>query len=276
MPVEDYPQLPAMPQLAGKVPADRLAEAVGQVAVAAGRDDTLPMLTGVRLEIDGSRLTLAATDRFRLAVRELDWSPEDAEQETAVLIPARTLAEVAKTLGGSGTISLALSAGDGMLGVSGGGRRATTRLLDAEFPRFRQLIPAEHTSAAVLEVAGLVEAIKRVALVTDRVAQVRMEFGEDGLRLAAGGDDVGSAEEELTCEFEGEPLTIAFNPGYLLDALGALHTERAQLTFTTPNRPALVRPVPAAPAETATDAAPNSAQPVPGYLHLLMPVRLPG
>ena len=276
MPVEDYPQLPAMPQLAGTVPADRLAEAVGQVAVAAGRDDTLPMLTGVRLEIDGSRLTLAATDRFRLAVRELDWSPEDTEQETAVLIPARTLAEVAKTLGGSGTISLALSAGDGMLGVSGGGRRATTRLLDAEFPRFRQLIPAEHTSAAVLEVAGLVEAIKRVALVTDRVAQVRMEFGEDGLRLAAGGDDVGSAEEELRCEFEGEPLMIAFNPGYLLDALGALHTERAQLTFTTPNRPALVRPVPAAPAGTDADAAPNPAQPVPGYLHLLMPVRLPG
>jgi DNA polymerase-3 subunit beta len=276
MPVEDYPQLPAMPQLAGTVPADRLAEAVGQVAVAAGRDDTLPMLTGVRLEIDGTRLTLAATDRFRLAVRELDWSPEDTEQETAVLIPARTLAEVAKTLGGSGTISLALSAGDGMLGVFGGGRRATTRLLDAEFPRFRQLIPAEHTSAAVLEVAGLVEAIKRVALVTDRVAQVRMEFGEDGLRLAAGGDDVGSAEEELTCEFEGEPLTIAFNPGYLLDALGALHTERAQLTFTTPNRPALVRPVPAAPVETDANAAPNPAQPVPGYLHLLMPVRLPG
>jgi DNA polymerase III subunit beta len=276
MPVEDYPQLPAMPQLAGTVPADRLAEAVGQVAVAAGRDDTLPMLTGVRLEIDGTRLTLAATDRFRLAVRELDWAPEDTEQETAVLIPARTLAEVAKTLGGSGTTSLALSAGDGMLGVSGGGRRATTRLLDAEFPRFRQLIPAEHTSAAVLEVAGLVEAIKRVALVTDRVAQVRMEFGEDGLRLAAGGDDVGSAEEELTCEFEGEPLTIAFNPGYLLDALGALHTERAQLTFTTPNRPALVRPVPAAPAATDADAAPNPAQPVPGYLHLLMPVRLPG
>jgi DNA polymerase-3 subunit beta len=281
MPVEDYPQLPAMPQLAGTVPADRLAEAVGQVAVAAGRDDTLPMLTGVRLEIEGSTLTLAATDRFRLAVRELPWTPEDTEQSTAVLIPARTLAEVAKTLGGAGTISLALSAGDGMLGVFGAGRRATTRLLDAEFPRFRQLIPAEHSSAAVLEVAALIEAIKRVALVTEGVAQVRMEFGADlgdpgsgGLRLAAGGDDVGSAEEELPCELDGEPLTIAFNPGYLLDALGALHTARAQLTFTTPNRPALVRPVRAAPADgEADDGSPTA---VPGYLHLLMPVRLPG
>ena len=161
MPVEDYPQLPAMPQIAGVVPGDVLAQAVQQVAVAAGRDDTLPMLTGIRLEIDGPRLTLAATDRFRLAVRELEWAPEDAGLTTSVLIPARTLADVAKTLAGAGPVELALSAGDGMLGITGGGRRATTRLLDAEFPRFRQLIPAEHTSAAVVESAALVESIRR-------------------------------------------------------------------------------------------------------------------
>lgn len=276
MPVEDYPQLPAMPQHAGTVAGNELAEAVAQVAVAAGRDDTLPMLTGIRLEIEGTRLTLAATDRFRLAVRELDWDPEDTGLSTAVLIPAKTLSDVAKSLAGAGRVEISLSAGDGMLGITGAGRRATTRLLDAEFPRFRQLIPAEHTSAAVLEVAGLVEAIKRVALVTDRVAQVRMEFGEDGLRLAAGGDDVGSAEEELPCELDGTPLTIAFNPSYLLDSLGALHTDRAQLTFTTPNRPALVRPVPAPPTGGGDDGADATADAVPGYLHLLMPVRLPG
>ncbi|MFC5996124.1 DNA polymerase III subunit beta [Pseudonocardia hispaniensis] len=277
MPVEDYPQLPAMPQRAGSVPAEVFASAVSQVAVAAGRDDTLPMLTGVRLEIEGPRLTLAATDRFRLAVRELDWQPEDPDLSTAVLIPARTIAEVAKTLAGSGTVEIALSAGDGMLGMTGGGRRATTRLLDAEFPRFRQLIPAEHTTAAELEVAPLVEAIKRVSLVADRVAQIRMEFGVDGLRLAAGGDDVGSAEEELPCILDGAPLTIAFNPTYLLDALAALHTDRAQVTFTTPNRPALVRPVAAPPAEEATEEAPAPAEGASaGYLHLLMPVRLPG
>ena len=170
-----------------------------------------------------------------------------------------------------------------MLGITGGGRRATTRLLDAEFPRFRQLIPTEHTSAAIVESAALVEAIKRVQLVTDRVAQVRMEFGDDGLRLAAGGDEVGSAEEELPCELDGAPLTIAFNPSYLLDALGALHTPRAMLTFTTPNRPALMRPArPAAeeertpqtnPARTAQAGAEAAGS---GYLHLLMPVRLPG
>jgi DNA polymerase-3 subunit beta len=278
MPVEDYPQLPAMPQIAGVVPGDVLAQAVQQVAVAAGRDDTLPMLTGIRLEIDGPRLTLAATDRFRLAVRELEWTPEDSGLTTAVLIPARTLADVAKTLAGAGPVELALSAGDGMLGITGGGRRATTRLLDAEFPRFRQLIPAEHTSAAVVESAALVESIKRVQLVTDRVAQVRMEFSDDGLRLSAGGDEVGSAEEELPCELEGAPLVIAFNPAYLLDALGALHTSRARLTFTTPNRPALMRPVPPPPADAAEgeNAPEKGAEQESGYLHLLMPVRLPG
>jgi DNA polymerase III subunit beta len=275
MPVEDYPQLPAMPQVAGVVPGEQLAQAVQQVAVAAGRDDTLPMLTGIRLEIDGPRVTLAATDRFRLAVRELEWAPSDPTLSTAVLVPARTLAEVAKTLAGAGQVELALSAGDGMLGITGGGRRATTRLLDAEFPRFRQLIPTEHTSAAVIEAAPLVEAVKRVQLVTDRVAQVRMEFGDEGLRLAAGGDEVGSAEEELPCELDGSPLTIAFNPSYLLDALGALQSPRALLTFTTPNRPALMRP---GPAPDAGDGPPADTEPAPdaGYLHLLMPVRLPG
>ena len=107
-----------------------------------------------------------------------------------------------------------------------------------------------------------------------------MEFSDDGLRLSAGGDEVGSAEEELPCEFDGAPLVIAFNPAYLLDALGALHTSRARLTFTTPNRPALMRPVPPPPAGTDDDGAATpdtgAAEQESGYLHLLMPVRLPG
>jgi len=270
MPVEDYPKLPDMPQLAGSVRPDVFAEAVTQVAVAAGRDDTLPMLTGIRLEIEGAKLTMAATDRFRLAVRELEWEPGDAGLSTAVLVPARTLADAAKTLTGKDAVQLALADRDGMLGLSGNGRQSTTRLLDAEFPKYRQLLPTEHTSAAILEIAPLVEAIKRVSLVADRGAQVRMEFTEGSLRLTAGGDDEGSAEEQLSCELDGEPLTIAFNPGYLLDGLNALHTERAHLGFTTPSRPALARPVTG---DDATAAKPGNAS---GYVHLLMPVRLPG
>ncbi len=270
MPVEDYPQLPAMPQRAGEVAGEVFGQAVAQVAIAAGRDDTLPMLTGVRMEIGTEKLTLVATDRFRLAMREFEWhSGGDVPADTAVLVPARTLAEAAKTLGTSGnTVEISLASGDGLLGLAGSGRRATTRLLDAEFPKYRQLLPSEHTAAAVIGVSSLVDAIKRVSLVAERGTQVRLEFSEGTLKLSAGGDDEGSAEEELGVEFTGEPVTIAFNPGYLLDGLGALHTERAHLSFTTPNRPALVKPV-------GEDDTGNSVV-LAGYLYLLMPVRLPG
>ncbi|WP_116042999.1 DNA polymerase III subunit beta [Amycolatopsis palatopharyngis] len=265
MPVEDYPQLPAQPALAGELAGEAFGQAVTQVAVAAGKDDTLPMLTGMRVEIAGDTLTLVATDRFRLAMREVNWQPAEGLADAAVLVPARTLAEAAKSLGASGaTVQIALASGEGLLGLSGSGRYATTRLLDAEFPPYRQLLPAQHTSRAVLEVSALAESIKRVSLVAERGTQVRLEFAEGSLRLSAGGDDEGSAEEELPVEYEGEPVTIAFNPGYLVDGLGALHTDRAELTFTTPNRPALIKP------------ADEQGQVVPGYLYLLMPVRLPG
>ncbi|GLY67543.1 DNA polymerase III subunit beta [Amycolatopsis taiwanensis] len=265
MPVEDYPQLPAQPTLAGEVTGDAFGQAVTQVAVAAGKDDTLPMLTGMRLEISGSSLTLVATDRFRLAMREFAWEPAEGLADAAVLVPARTLAESAKTLGSSGgKVSVGLASGEGLLGLSGSGRYTTTRLLDAEFPPYRQLLPAQYSSRAVIEVSPLVEAIKRVSLVAERGTQVRLEFGEGSLRLSAGGDDEGSAEEELRVDYEGEPVTIAFNPGYLVDGLGALHADRAELTFTTPNRPALIKP------------ADEQGEVIPGYLYLLMPVRLPG
>ncbi|QGK68182.1 DNA polymerase III subunit beta [Allosaccharopolyspora coralli] len=265
MPVEDYPALPDLPAHAGSVPGDSFAEAVGQVAVAAGKDDTLPMLTGVRIEINSDRLTMVATDRFRLAMREITWDPGQEVADTAVLVPAKTLADSAKTLGGAGSkVELSLASGDGLLGMSGSTKRTTSRLLDAEFPKYRQLLPDSEAVSAIVDVAALVEAIKRVSLVAERGTQVRLEFSEAGLRLTAGGDDEGSAEEELPVELTGEGLTIAFNPAYLLDGLGALKTDRAKLQFTTSNRPALIKPVD------------DEGQVVEGYLYLLMPVRLPG
>ena len=244
MPVEDYPELPAMPQRAGAVPGDLFAEAVAQVAVAAGKDDTLPMLTGVRMEINADQLTIVATDRFRLAMREFTCEPDESIEDTSVLVPARTLAESAKTIGGAGSkVEISLASGDGLLGLTGTTRRNTTRLLDAEFPKYRQLLPSETAATAIVDVAPLVEAIKRVSLVAERGTQVRLEISDSGLRLTAGGDDEGSAEEELPVELSGESLTIAFNPAYLQDGLGALKTDRAQMLFTTSNRPALLKPV---------------------------------
>src|ERR1700754_1152007 len=247
MAVEDYPALPALPDDTGVVSSELFAEAIGQVAVAAGRDDTLPMLTGIRVEISGEKVVLAATDRFRLAVRELTWSTESADIEAAVLVPAKTLAEAAKAGADGADVHLSLGSGpavgkEGLLGIRSNGKRSTTRLLDAEFPKFRQLLPTEHTAVASVGVAELTEAIKRVALVADRGAQVRMEFADDVLKLAAGADDVGRAEEDLPVAFAGEPLTIAFNPTYLTDGLGSLHSERVTFGFTTPSRPAVLRP----------------------------------
>ncbi len=278
MPVEDYPQLPEVPQQTGELSVDVFSEAVGQVAVAAGRDDTLPMLTGIRVEIEGPQVVLAATDRFRLAVRHIEWQPARTDIETSVLIPARTLSEAAKTLGPSDApvqLSLGTGAGsDGLLGIVNAGRRTTTRLLDAEFPKFRQLLPKEHTSIATLEVAALTEAIKRVALVAERGAQVRLEFSSEGLLLSAGGDDAGRAEEWLPADFRGEALTIAFNPGYLVDGLSALHSDRVTFGFTTPSRPAVL--LPASEEEPAVLDSGSFAALASSYIYLLMPVRLPG
>jgi DNA polymerase III subunit beta len=270
MPVEDYPKLPAMPTTAGTVPSGEFATAVAQVAIAAGRDDTLPMLTGVRLEIEADHLTLAATDRYRLAVRELAWSPAaPTNASVQVLVPARTLADAAKSLSSSDTMTIALSStggtGEGIIGFSGstGGHasRATTRLLDATFPAYRSLLPTEWASTAEVVVGPLVEAVKRVALVADRNAPVRLEFADGSLALSAGGEDEGRAEEQLEVGYEGEPITTAFNPQFLLDGLGALSSSTARLLFTSSNKPVVLRP----------DAADGS-----DYTYLIMPVRLPG
>jgi len=268
MPVEDYPKLPQMPTTAGTVNSAEFATAVAQVAVAAGRDDTLPMLTGVRLEIDGEKLTFAATDKYRLAVRELAWSPSSAGEASAqVVIPARTLADAARSLAQSDELTIALSAsagaGDGIIGFSGatGGRasRATTRLLDPQFPPYRTLLPTEWSATAEVAVAPFVEAVKRVALLADRSTPVRLEFAEGGVNLSAGGDDEGRAEEQLDVVYDGEPITIAFNATFLLDGLGALDTSSARLLFPSANKPTVLRP-----AESDEE-----------YYYLIMPMRLP-
>src|SRR6516162_1708252 len=199
MPVEDYPTLPALPEGTGSLPADLFAEAIGQVAIAAGRDDTLPMLTGIRVEISGDTVVLAATDRFRLAVRELTWSALAPDTEAAVLVPAKTLSEAAKASADGSDVRLSLGAGtgvgkDGLLGISGNGKRSTTRLLDAEFPKFRQLLPAEHTAVATIKGAGRPGAIKGVAWGPAGVGRWGMVFAIGILGLSGGPDDVVRAE----------------------------------------------------------------------------------
>jgi DNA polymerase-3 subunit beta len=265
MPVEDYPTLPEMPATAGTVDAAEFAAAVSQVAVAAGRDDTLPMLTGVRMELEGSALTLLATDRYRLAVREMQWRP-DEERNTHALVPAKTLNDTAKTLGPiGGDVTIALSrgtAGEGMIGFAAGTRRTTSRLLDGELPNVRSLFPDSHAAQAQVSVAALKEVVRRVALVAERATPVRLTFSEDGVVVEAGGTEEARASEALDATFTGDAITIAFNPQYLLDGIDALNAPNAVFSFVDPIKPAVISP-------GAEDGAI-----VPGYRYLIMPIRL--
>jgi len=278
LPVEDYPALPAMPATAGTLGSDVFAAAVAQIALAAGRDDTLPVLTGVRFEIEGDTLTLAATDRYRLAVRTLPWRPADPGISTTALVPARTLSETARALTAGPEVTLALSpssgsgaASEGMIGFEGAGRRTTSRLLEGEFPKYRSLLPTESSAVAEVATGPFVDAVKRVALVAARNAPVRLGFSVDGVVLEAGGADDAQASEQLECGWEGpagEPFSIAFNPQYLLDGLGAVDSDTTTLSFTGPTRPAVLT------GKRDADAAQGSS--VAAYRYLLMPVRLSG
>ncbi|MCU1693105.1 MAG: polymerase subunit beta [Frankiales bacterium] len=268
--VDDYPALPEMPTTAGSLESDVFAAAVAQVAVAAGRVDTLPQLTGVRMEIEGDQLTLAATDRYRLAVRTLAWQPTDSAVSQVALVPAKTLADTARALTGGPEVTVALSAGsagEGMIGFEGAGRRTTTRLIDGEFPKYRALLPDTSAAAAEVATAPFVEAVKRVQLVSVVAARnapvVRLSFGAEGVVLEAGGQDDAQASERMHCTWEGEPMSIAFNPGYLLDGLSAVDSETTTLSFTAPSRPAVL-------------TGGKQSDEVAAYRYLLMPVRLSG
>jgi DNA polymerase III subunit beta len=268
LPVEDYPALPDMPGASGSLHGDAFAWAVAQVSVAAGRDDTLPVLTGVRVEIEGERITMAATDRYRLAVRELAWTPEQTGLSALALVPARTLADTAKSLASADKVTVALSAGgsgDGLIGFEGSGRLTTSRLLDGEFPKYRSLLPTESRSVATVETAALAESVRRVALVAERNSPIRLTFTDGALTLEAGSGDEAQASESLDAGLAGDDISIAFNPGYLLDGLGALDAAHARLSFTEPSRPAVL-------SGASTPDAPVDDD----YRYLLMPVRLSG
>ncbi|MFG3282797.1 DNA polymerase III subunit beta [Streptomyces sp. NPDC048111] len=268
LPVEEYPALPQMPTATGTVPGEVFASAAAQVAIAAGRDDTLPVLTGVRIEIEGDTVTLASTDRYRFAVREFLWKPENPDASAVALVPAKTLLDTAKALTSGDTVTLALSgsgAGEGLIGFEGAGRRTTTRLLEGDLPKYRTLFPTEFNSVAVIETAPFVEAVKRVSLVAERNTPVRLSFEQGVLILEAGSSDDAQAVERVDASLEGDDISIAFNPTFLLDGLSAIDSPVAQLAFTTSTKPALLSGRPALDAE-ADDA----------YKYLIMPVRLSG
>lgn len=268
MPVADYPTIPEMPAATGTVASETFAHAVAQAVTAAGRDDMLPVLTGVRIEIEGDTITLLATDRFRLSLRELGWTPGTPDASLAALVPAKVLGDTAKSLTAGPEITIALSAsgsGDGLIGFEGSGpggvRRTTTRLLDGEFPKVRALFPNERLTIATIDKAALIDSVKRVALVAERNTAVQLAFKDGALTLEAGSGDEAQAAESVPATIDGEDLVTGFNPQFLLDGLTAIDESVVELAFTQASKPVVI-------SGTTEDSAEA------GFKYLLMPRRL--
>jgi DNA polymerase-3 subunit beta len=276
LPVEEYPGLPEPPPPSGTVDGGALAAAAAQVVPSASRDDTLPMLTGVCVDVDGRAMTLAATDRYRLAVRTVDWTPAVPGLRAAALVPARTLADVARTMDAGTPVTVAFNApgaddsrsggasqaeprpADGMISFEGGGRRLTARLIGGDFIRYRSRFPAEFGCRADLPAEPFMAAVRRVSLVAERASPVRLTFGRDEVVIEAHTDGRARAAESVRAAFTGAEPAISFNPNYLLDGLtaaaicgaaarphaGAGEAEpepgRIRLEFTSPAKPALI------------------------------------
>ena len=277
LPVSDYPALPTMPESTGTIASDDFAKAVGQVVVAAGRDELLPVFTGVRMEIDGDTLSLLATDRYRMALKELPWNPRSTRSEGAALVPARVLAETARSMTSGADVTLSLSSaatGDGLIGFEGTGpagiREITTRLLDGEFPKVRHLMNVQPTVTVRANTAEVEAAVKRVGLVAERNTSLRMLIGDGSITLeAATGDQAQAVEalEAVVVDVTGQGMTMTaagFNPHYISDALAALDAPYVQFSFTAPGKPCLLMGLDDIDGDVRED-----------YRHVIMLMRLP-
>jgi DNA polymerase-3 subunit beta len=243
MPVEEYPTLPQVDERTGVVPAEDFATAVAQVTVAASRDDVTPVITGVQLEVGETSLSLVATDRYRVAVRDIDWDGGTTSSAgTAALIPARTLSEIGKTFSHSGTVGVSIVRGDDrdLSAFSADKRTVTSLLIKGNFPPVKRLFPEQVDNYAVLTTSDLIEAVRRVSLVLEREAALRFTFSVDGLSLEAAGSEQAQAQETIEAHLHGEDTVVSLKPSFLLDALQAVHSEFVRVSFTkteNPNKP---------------------------------------
>ena len=255
LPLEDFPNL-AAPEGApsGTVEAAVFVSAVGQVTRAASHDEARPVLTGTLVDVTAEKITLVATDSYRLAVREIAWSgPAEGMRR---VIPARALQEAARAADGDGPVTITLGESQATFEVAG--RKLTTRLIEGEFPNWRQLIPAELPNTMTVNRESFLEAVRRVGILAQSGAPVRIELGTEGARLKAGAQDLGEAAEHVDGKFQGEALAVAFNPAYLVDGLNAVEGADATLAARDGLKPAILR-------ATGDEG---------GFMYLVMPVRV--
>ena len=253
--IEDYPKLATPAANAVTLPAAAFGEALRQVVRAASTDEARPILTGVMLASEGDGLRLVATDSYRLAVRDLTGT-NVLGTDQKVIVPSRALQELQRLLGAEAELTLRLGEREATFEI--GSTRLTTRLIEGEFPNYRQLIPQTYPNLLTVHRESLLEAIRRVKILAKDATPVRLQLTEDGLRLTAITHDVGTAADELDATFAGDELTVAFNPEYLTAGVEAADSDEVTLETQDSLKPAIVRGVGK-----------------PDFLYLLMPVRVP-
>jgi DNA polymerase-3 subunit beta len=254
LPAEDFPAWQEPTGTTVKLEAGRFAEAVGQVARAASRDEARPTLTGVLVEMNREGVTLVATDSYRLALRELTAT---AEGEATALVPERALSEAGRAASNDekGEVELVLDQSQVTFRV--GPLTLTSRLIEGQFPNYRQLLPDGYENVLTVSRQQLFDAVKRVGLLARENTPIRMEFNALGVRLSSESPDLGGAVEAVEARYDGQDITVAFNPNYLADGLQAATGESVRLEIKDGLKPGVVR-------GDGTE-----------FTYLVMPVRLP-
>ena len=256
LPIEEYPQLPESPPPVGSIGGELFSDSIGRVAFASAKDDMLPVLAGIYLEFGESVMTMAATNRYRLAVMEIPWD-DGVTVEEPVILRSKTLSDLSRP-SSPVPVHISLDHKISLFGVASGGRRSTMPVLDGQFPDFKRLIPDSSETVAQVNVAELVDAAKRVRIVADKPnVPIKLRFSDSEVFMSAGNDIDAGANEIVECKIEGSIVEIAFNPEYLLEALAALREPTVQFFMKDSTKPALLKCV--------DD---------PAYQHLLMPVRI--
>jgi DNA polymerase III subunit beta len=252
---EDFPRLPEIDDgTAFSVDKEAFVDTIGRVSRSASRDESRPVLTGVLVRFEGNKLVMAATDSYRLAVKET--SMEGAGPELDAIVPARALLELGRVAQDASELQLGLQenqvlfASDGIL--------LTTRRIEGQFPNYRQLLPESFESEVTLPRDELLEVVRRVAVMAQRNAPLRLRFAEGELTVSAQTQDVGEAHEAMPVPFSGEALDIGFNPEFLRDGIESVDGDELRLKLISPLRPAVL--------QGSSD----------DFSYLIMPIRLAG
>jgi DNA polymerase III subunit beta len=254
LPAEDFPGLQEPGGTRVEADAGAFAQAVSQVARAASRDEARPVLTGVLVEVSREGCVLVATDSYRLAVRDLVAS---ADGEAKAIVPERAFSEAGRAAASDEKGKVEILVDDAQVSFRAGGLTLTSRLIEGEFPNYRQLLPDTHESRLTVSRQQLLDAVRRVGLLARDTTPVRLEFNALGVKLSSSSPDLGQAVETVEARYEGDDLTVAFNPQYLIDGLTAANGESIHLDVRDGLKPGVVH-------------GEND-----GFTYLVMPVRLP-